>query len=140
MWTAGADGQRLSSEGDLNFPPPDPYRRPRDLLPFGKAWLVATERGLFARSADGYLRWPSLSGNWPIAVRAMRLAPTGALWLATNQGAFYSPEPKAFLEGGLIEQWFQLAGLPSRDITAVLPDGAGAWIGTENGLVYWEPE
>ncbi len=70
----------------------------------------------------------------------MRLTPArGALWLATNQGAFYTPKPDAFLDGTFDEQWFWLAGLPTRDITAVLLDGASAWLGTANsGVVYWQ--
>jgi ligand-binding sensor domain-containing protein len=60
---------------------------------------------------------------------------TSTLWIATNQGAFYRQEMD--MHG---QNWTYVAGLPSRDVTTVLPMPDGSvWLGTANaGLVYFK--
>jgi hypothetical protein len=110
-----------------------------DLAVQDDLWRYATERGIYAAPLEGgdypFIGWGDhvLSNEWPIAVRDTSRNPdTDTVWIATNQGAFYSNQA---------ERWTYVGGIPVRDLTAVLamPDGS-AWIGTADvGLIYFEP-
>jgi len=95
--------------------------------------FYATERGIC--DGDGLSDY-KLAGGWPVSVRRMRLdETTGILWIATNQGVFYRQGMD--MHG---QNRTYVAGLPSRDVTIVLPMPDGSvWLGTANvGLVYFE--
>jgi signal transduction histidine kinase/ligand-binding sensor domain-containing protein len=68
---------------------PDPQVRALHLDRSGTLW-VATEQGLAVVSADGALTTPRLrEGRWPAGVMAIAMAPTGELWLCTqDHGVF----------------------------------------------------
>lgn len=114
----------------------------QDLVVQHNAWHYASSEGVYHAPCDdrgctayGDFR---LSGSWPIDVRQVRLhEPSGRLWIATGQGAFFQ-EP---FDPGYEQDWTYLAGLPVEDLTAVLPlpDGS-AWLGTAAaGVLFFEP-
>lgn len=108
-------------------------RRINDQVLAGNTRFYATERGIYDGDGLGDYK---LAGGWPVSVRRMRLdEATGTLWIATNQGAFYRQGMD--MHG---QNWTYVAGLPSRDVTTVLPMPDGSvWLGTANaGLVYFK--
>ena len=109
-------------------------RRINDQIITRDTHLYATQHGIYDADGIGDYR---LAGGWPVSVRRMSLnEATGTLWIATNQGAFYRLETDTHGRS-----WTYVAGLPSRDVTAVLPTSdSSAWLGTADaGLVYFEP-
>jgi hypothetical protein len=111
---------------------------------FAAGWLkFATDLGICA-PLDGPLGVPleadgMLSAYWPVEVRQVAYEPaTGMVWVATNQGVFRAPA----YEEGRSGRWAPIGGIPSSNVTAVLPlaDGS-AWIGTaDSGLFHFTPE
>lgn len=145
FWFCASDG---CSEGDYATTLENAYlpQRLNDLLVTESSWWYATQEGIYDASTE----WGnppditsgdiSLSGGWPISVRQISLDETTRnIWIATSQGAFYQrlvdPERE---RGG----WTFIAGLPDRDLTAVLPlpDGS-VWLGTANaGVIHFVPD
>ena len=94
----------------------------------------AGRRSTLFREADG------LPCGW-VNVQALALAAApapdrragGTLWIGSMEGGVVLRRAGA---------WQQIAaahGLPSVDVTAVVPSGDGAWIGTRGGVVRLEP-
>ncbi len=110
-----------------------------DMVAQSSEWQYATDVGVYFvpfDSEEGINGVPNpdytLTGGWPVQVRKMSLdTATGVTWLATNQGAFYSDEERG---------WVYVAGLPSRNITAVLATSDAIWFGTaDKGLIRFTP-
>lgn len=107
-------------------------------------WYYAADEGVYYSPCDGSGCWcigdRTLSGGWPVAVREVALDATGEItWIATDQGAFFH---NWFDPRRVGPHWRYVAGLPSEDLTAVLPVlyDTAVWFGTADaGVIYLQP-
>ncbi len=89
-------------------------------------------RSTLFREADG------LPCGW-VNFQALALASAldrragGTLWIGSMEGGVVLRRAGAWQQIGAAQ------GLPSVDVTAVVPGGDGAWIGTRGGVVRLEP-
>jgi hypothetical protein len=147
VWVHQSDpGQFVSDNFAFVYGPMDALLATPERLFFGnrKGFYLETP---FGEDASATWADSTLAGGWRTRVRDIQLAPGNeAIWIATNQGVFSHQN----LTGDAFLTWMQpwtqispvtwiyLTGLPTRELTHVLPLPDGQlWIGAQDqGVIY----
>lgn len=96
-----------------------------------RLWASVNGQGV-ARFEEGKLVWLDLPMLRNVIVTELLEHPPGVLWLGTDKRGVIR------LEGDRVQAFTVDDGLPSNSINLLATENEGLWIGTQNGLVYWE--
>lgn len=140
LWTGGPGGLWRVRNGQreaVPLPPgrPDLARRPVYSMASGAdgaLWVSWGRAGLYSLR-DG--AWRAHGGVPELGAYAATVMATGAdgrMWLGSTGNQL------ALLEQGKVRRFGREQGLQIGTVLAVLPAGAGAWIGGENGLAWFD--
>jgi diguanylate cyclase (GGDEF)-like protein len=101
----------------------------------GDLWFASELGGIFRyRETDEVFEWITSKDGLPSNhVLALAADSDGALWIATDAGL-------ARYDDGRILTFGVLDGLPHEEITALVVDETGLWIGTRQGLARLEAQ
>lgn len=99
----------------------------------GTSWIGTMNKGIYKISKGNVLSYLDKQMSYRNGITCIKESPWGELWIGTYAGlARYNKEKDTFT-------WYTLDdGLPGWSVTALEFDGKGMWVGTGNGLSYFD--
>lgn len=99
----------------------------------GDSWLGTMNKGIYKISKGKVTSYFDKKISYRNSIACIKESPWGDLWIGTFAGlARYDREKDGFT-------WFTVEdGLPGWSVTALEFDGKGMWVGTSNGLSYFD--
>jgi ligand-binding sensor domain-containing protein/signal transduction histidine kinase len=99
----------------------------------GASWIGTMNKGLYKINKGKVSKYVDDKVSFRNGITCIKESPWGDLWIGTFAGlARYDKAKDSFV-------WYTVEdGLPGWSITAIEFDGKGMWIGTGNGLSYYD--